>query len=307
MTKLLPLFLLTTSLLCSACSSSPNSAPTPEPAAETKVEKLSDSNVTTINTSNGQIEIEPTIVATDDSTLNGDQPFDDSVNYYDPIESFNRSIFQLNHFTYTYLFIPVAKGYNFVLPDPVKQSVANVFDNIREPLNLVNNVFSGEFGHAGNNFARFLINSTVGLVGLFDPADAWFDIKAQPRNVAQLLRHHNVSSGAYLVLPFLGQSDLRNTASIITEGLVHPTKYVLSSPDDTNARIIGGFTDFSERAELYQTLYEQADDPYVYFRNQYIQARNRDEIDARQETITTETTVELKTNQVTKENENNNE
>ncbi|MDO6428563.1 VacJ family lipoprotein [Thalassotalea sp. 1_MG-2023] len=306
MTKSLPLFLLTTSLLCTACTSSPNSTPTPEPV-EPKVEQLSDSNVTTINTSNGIIEIEPTIVATDDSTLMGDQPFDDTVYYYDPIESFNRSIFQLNHFTYTYLFIPVAKGYNFVLPDPVKQSVANVFDNIREPLNLVNNVFSGEFGHAGNNFARFLINSTVGLVGLFDPAEAWFDIKAQPRNVAQMLRHHKVSSGAYLVLPFLGQSDLRNTASIITEGLVHPTKYVLSSPDDTHARILGGVTDFAERAELYQTLYQQADDPYVYFRNQYIQARNRDEIDARQETITTGTTVEPATNTITKEKENNNE
>ena len=198
--------------------------------------------------------------------------------YYDPLEFINRPVFSFNHFTYKYLFIPLAKGYNYLIPADVRHAISNGFNNLREPLNLLNNALSGEFSEAGSNLGRFLINSTVGILGFFDPADAWFGIKEKPQTLSQTLMKYNVGGGAYVVLPLLGRSDIRGTTSIIGESLVHPTKYVFESPDDTVARAVDGFDDFSQQADTYITLFEASEDPYIYFRNQYIQSVNRDEM-----------------------------
>lgn len=262
-------------MLC-ACATSPDTAAESDLENTTRPEKLSDYKKTKVETSNGTIDIAPTVVAVDDEALEG-HALENGGEYYDPLESVNRAVFSFNHYSYKYLLIPVAKGYNAVLPDPVKASVSNVFDNIREPLNLINNTVSGELSEAGSNLGRFLINSTVGLLGLFDPADAWFGLKERPQTVAQTLMKYKVGSGAYIVLPFLGQSDVRGTTSVISESIFHPTKYVLNSPDDIYARATDSVSDFSSQAELYITLYEQASDPYEYFRNEYIQSVNRNE------------------------------
>ena len=248
-------------------------------ADESKSATLSEYKQTTIQTSNGEITIEPTVIsATDQLQVGEDAPLEVQLTEYsDPLEFINRPIFAFNHFSYKYALIPLAKGYN-LLPEPVRNSVSNVFNNIREPLNLVNNALTGDIGEAGSNLGRFLINSTIGILGIFDPADAWFGIEAKPQNFAQTLMRYNVGSGAYIVLPFLGQSDVRNTTSIIGEGLVHPLNYALDSPENTIARAIDGLDDFSTQMDTYVKLYEAADDPYIYFRNQYIQSTNRDEM-----------------------------
>lgn len=248
--------------------------------SETKEEALSDYESSTIETSNGTIEIEPTVVSSTDAALeesNMDLLIAEG-EYNDPLEFINRPIFKFNHAAYKYALIPLTKGYHYITPKPVKNSIGNVFDNIREPLNLINNGLSGEFSEAGINLGRFLINSTIGILGIFDPASAWFEIEEEPQNLAQTLAKYNVGSGAYIVLPILGQSDVRGTTSIVTEGVFHPTSYVLDSPDDTLVRIIDSVDDFSSQADLYMTLYEQASDPYEYFRNQHIQSINRDEM-----------------------------
>ncbi len=240
--------------------------------------RLTDNQVTQIETSNGIIQVEPTVVATDDSVIETQSSNTNKTVYYDPIEPVNRAIFGFNHYSYKYLLIPLAKGYNKILPDPAKRSIGNAFNNIREPLNLLNNTFSGDINDAGSNLGRFVINSTVGLLGLFDPATKWFQIEDKPKTLGQTLQTYEVGSGAYLVLPILGQSDVRNTSSRITEGLIHPTRYIFDSPTDSQVRGVGGFNSFAPRAGTYMTLYQQADDPYTYFRNQYIQSQNRNAI-----------------------------
>lgn len=260
--------------LCS-CASNPNvTETTSKQSTSSEVQDLSEYQSTEIETSNGTLQIEPTVVATTDRAVTTN----DSPLYYDPLEAINRPIFHFNHYAYKYALIPAAKGYNAVVPKPVQKSVSNVFSNIVEPLNLINNTLSGEFSEAGANLGRFLINSTVGLLGVFDPATAWFEIEEKPQAFSQTLSKYGVGSGAYLVLPFLGQSDVRGASSIVTESLVHPTKYVLNAPKDAAARVIDGFHDFSSQAEIYEVLHENAQDPYSYFRNQYIQSRNRDDI-----------------------------
>lgn len=266
---------------CAASNQSPEQAPQSQKLQqEDKAQTLSNYQSTTIQTSNGPITITPTVIAPTDKALNSeDEPLEIvRSDYSDPLEFINRPIFTFNHYSYKYALIPLSNGYKALLPQPVRTSIGSLFDNIREPLNLINNAVSLEFSEAGNNFGRFVINSTVGILGLFDPASAWFGIEKKPQNIAQTLIKYNVGSGAYLVLPILGQSDIRGAASIVGESFIHPINYVLDSPENTIARAVDGFDDFSKQADTYEKLFEQATDPYIYFRNQYIQSTNRDEL-----------------------------
>ncbi len=92
---------------------------------------------------------------------------------------------------------------------------------------MINNTLIEEIGEAGNNLGLFLVSSAVEVRGLFDPAATWFGLEAKPQSFLQTLMNYDVASGAYIVLPLLGQSDLINNASIITEGFVYPLNYVL--------------------------------------------------------------------------------
>lgn len=243
-----------------------------EPASsDTKAQQLSESKTTTIQTTNGPISIEPTVISATDQNMLEEL----TVDYYDPLESFNRKMFAFNHVTYKYALIPLADGYKAVFPEAVRSKVTNAFDNIREPLNLLNNTFSGNFVDAGANLGRFLLNSTIGILGLFDPASSWFEVAPKKQTIGDTLADYGVGSGAYVVLPILGMSDLRNSTSLLGESFIHPIPAITDSPTDTYLRSFDGFNDFSAQSSSYITLYEKASDPYEYFRNQYIQQQNR--------------------------------
>tara|TARA_R110002126_G_scaffold16527_14_gene66006 strand:+ start:626 stop:1531 length:906 start_codon:yes stop_codon:yes gene_type:complete len=246
--------------------------------APTAAEQLSAGQATRITTSQGTLELEPTVVdmepVANDSATGDAEP---APLYYDPLEGWNRAVFSFNHVSYTYALIPLAKGYEKVIPAPVRDKVSNAFANIREPLNLVNNTLSGNFKGAGSNLGRFVINSTIGILGLFDPASAWFEIPKAKQSIADTLSHYQVGNGPYLVLPILGQSDVRGATSVVGEALFHPLNYVVDAPELYYLQGLNIINSFSDRATLYQTLYEQADDPYLYFRNQHLQGLKRDE------------------------------
>lgn len=247
----------------------------PQPSA---AEQLSAGEKTRITTSQGTLELEPTVV--DMEPLPAEKAGTDAATsplYYDPLEGWNRAVFRFNHVSYTYALIPLAKGYEKVIPVPVRDKVGNAFSNIREPLNLVNNTISGNFNSAGANLGRFVINSTVGIFGLFDPAAAWFDIAEAKQSIANTLEHYQVGGGAYLVLPILGQSDVRGATSVVGEALLNPLNQLVDTPDLYYLQGLNIINSFSDRADLYQTLYQKAADPYLYFRNQHLQGIKRDE------------------------------
>lgn len=244
----------------------------------TAAEQLSAGQATRITTSQGTLVLEPTVVdmepLAEDVAADGTEA---APLYYDPLEGWNRAVFRFNHVAYTYALIPLAKGYETVLPAPVRDKVGNAFANIREPLNLVNNAVSGNVKGAGANLGRFLINSTVGIFGLFDPATAWFNIAESKQSIADTLSHYNVGNGPYLVLPILGQSDVRGATSVVGEALFHPLNQLVDAPELYYIQGVNIINTFSDRADLYQTLYRQAEDPYLYFRNQHLQGIKRDE------------------------------
>jgi phospholipid-binding lipoprotein MlaA len=196
----------------------------------------------------------------------------------DPLESINRPIFAFNHGLYTWVLNPMAKGYTSIMPDPAEVAVSQFFSNLREPLNALNHLLQANGTKSGSSLGRFLINSTVGILGLFDPASAWFDIKPNRATLNDTLRSWDVSSGAYIVIPILGQSDVRNGLSTFTETTFAPVTFVTDQPQTLYIQSYDGFHEFAPRAKSYETLYKESDDPYVFFRNMYMQSvlRNKE-------------------------------
>jgi phospholipid-binding lipoprotein MlaA len=217
-----------------------------------------------IKTTRGMVAISPTVVGYEPAQIE------------DPFESINRPIFAFNHVVYTWVLNPLAKGYTAIMPDPAEVAVSQFFSNLREPLNAINHLLQANGTKTGSSLGRFLINSTIGVLGIFDPAHAWFDIKPHRATLNDTLTTWDVSYGAFIVLPILGQSDIRNGLSTLTETTFAPVTYVSNPPQTQYIQTYDGFHEFSPRATSYVTLYEESDDPYAIFRNMYMQSLLRD-------------------------------
>ncbi len=196
--------------------------------------------------------------------------------YKDPLQAINRPIFKFNDVVYRYLLSPVSKGYQKVMPDPVGNSVSNFFSNLREPLFSLNNLFQGKPRESGTSLLRFVVNSTVGLLGLFDPAESWWEIDKEDTDFGDTLAHYGVGYGAYLVLPLLGPSDLRDGTSKIFNWYAHPLNAV--DHDRTKKTLIyyENFHDLAPDLSQYPKVVVDREDPYIFFRNFYLQNIMRD-------------------------------
>lgn len=208
------------------------------------------------------VVIDPNVVSYDD--------------YHDPLMPLNRFVFGFNEIVARYALVPLGKGYARVVPDVVDRRVDNFFKNAASPISAVNNLVQAEPKKSGINLARFGINTTVGLLGLFDPAKAWFGLERAPTDFASTLAHYDVGYGTYLVLPFFGPSDLRNGAARIVDYYLHPIPYVLDRPEGFLVLSFGFFEDFAQNAENYETLMQESEDPYIFMRNLHLQAIQRD-------------------------------
>jgi phospholipid-binding lipoprotein MlaA len=129
----------------------------------------------------------------------------------DPWEPMNRGIFEFNDGLDRALFKPVAEGYRFVLPDPIREGIRNFFSNLQDPWIALNQLLQGKFEPAVNDMSRFLWNSTIGLLGIFDWAT---DMRLPKHNedFGQTLAVWGVDSGPYFVIPVLGPSSVRDAS-----------------------------------------------------------------------------------------------
>lgn len=226
-----------------------------------------------VKTTNGIVAIAPTVVGYSTEQID------------DPLESINRPIFAFNHVFYTWVLNPLAKGYTTIMPDPAEVAVSQFFSNLREPLNSINHLLQASASKSGTSLGRFFINSTIGILGLFDPATEWFDIEVQKTTLNDTLTSWDVSPGAFIVIPILGQSDLRNGLSTFTETTFAPVTFVSEQPQTLYIQTYDGFHEFSPRVKSYETLYKESDDPYVFFRNMYMQSvlRNKEYLEQPQQ------------------------
>lgn len=129
----------------------------------------------------------------------------------DPWEGFNRPMHNFNDRLDRSILKPTAQLYRDITPSGFRDSVNNFFNNINEPYSMINNILQGNFANAGKNLGRFLINSTVGILGLFDVAGVDMKIKSTNEDFGQTLGVWGINTGPYLVLPFLGPGNLRDT------------------------------------------------------------------------------------------------
>lgn len=194
----------------------------------------------------------------------------------DPIEPVNRAIFGFNNILDRMLIEPVSRGYNTVLPTPVKDSVQSFMRNLKSPLTLANNILQGKIGDAGVTTIRFLINSTIGIIGLVDVADAQgFPYKAA--DFGQTLGVWGIGDGFYLVLPVLGPSSLRDTVGLAGDIYADPVRIVTSNRDqDWIYYTRGGIQAIDTRSRMIKTiddLRRNSLDYYAAVRSAYTQKR----------------------------------
>ena len=190
----------------------------------------------------------------------------------DPIEPVNRGIFYVNDKLYRWVLKPVAKGYKYVMPEGARIAVRNFFFNLATPIRAVNTLLQGKIKDTGTELARFGINSTIGMAGLFDAAKD-FHLARKDEDTGQTLGFYGLGNGFYLVLPILGPSSARDTVGLAGDTYLDPTTYLLSWEAALGMRFVRAETDLTFRINEYEELTDAAVDPYAAVRDVYIQYR----------------------------------
>ena len=211
---------------------------------------------------------------------------------YDPWEPVNTSFFEFNRQVDRFVLKPVAKGYNFVMPNLVQVGISNIFYNLRFGPRFFNNVFQGKMKGAGIEVGRFLINSTVGLAGFFDVAKH-VDLVTPEEDMGQTLGFYGVKPGPYLVLPLLQPFTVRDFVGYVGDVFLNPINWlvvpvievegipsVIDHEDDLTstliqlgARVGAIVNERSRNLETYEGVEEATLDLYTAVRNAYLQKR----------------------------------
>jgi phospholipid-binding lipoprotein MlaA len=144
----------------------------------------------------------------------------------DPFESFNRGALRFNRGVDRFFLNPIATAYRFVLPPPARRAVMRVLDNLHSPQTLVNDVLQREWKDAGLTVARFTVNSTIGIGGIFDPATP-MGIAGHDSDFGQTLALYGMSSGPFLILPLVGPTTARDGTGYVVDFFFRPTTWIL--------------------------------------------------------------------------------
>ncbi len=211
----------------------------------------------------------------DDFALLEDGYEEQKVSVPDPLEGLNRLMFGVNDILYVWILEPCAKGYKAVFPKPVRIGVRNFFNNVATPGRLANCLLQGKVDAAGRELHRFAINTTIGVLGIGDPALEKYGLAPAREDLGQTLAVYGFDNGIYLVLPLLGPTTLRDGVGIFGDQFLNPIRYV--EPVETSIGISTGrgVNSASFRTGEYETFKADALDPYIAMREAYIQYRNK--------------------------------
>ncbi len=191
----------------------------------------------------------------------------------DPFEQYNRSVYKFNDALVEYVLSPAAKGYGMVVPDVGRVAIKNVFSNAASPVSLLSSIVQGDVEKSATVFERLLINTTLGLGGMFDVADEYYGIKPINEDFDQALGSYGVPNGPYMVLPVLGPSTMRHTFGRILDAMANPTTYFAPFVANVSAGAGNKVNTFSFDPDLKKDLDQSAVDPYESMRYFYYQRR----------------------------------
>lgn len=201
---------------------------------------------------------------------------------YDPLNGYNRVMTTFNDDLLVHVFTPVSKAYNAVVHYEIRDSVSNFFKNLYYPPRVVNNLLQGKFVNSFEETERFVINTTVGVLGFFDPAKSYFEIEAHNEDFGQTLGFYGVGSGPHIVLPLFGPSNLRDVFGMLPDSYLSPIDYAdrewFTLTDNwveyLGARSYEETNKFSLNMQRYEEAKKDAVDLYPYLRDVYEQYRD---------------------------------
>jgi len=201
---------------------------------------------------------------------------------HDPLEGFNRAMFAVNEGLDAVIVKPVAQAYDFVAPLPVRAGVGDFFGNIADVRNVLNNTLQGKLADAGVDLGRLLINSTIGIFGLFDVASE-LGLDKHDEDFGQTLAVWGWEDSSFLFWPVVGPKTVRDTGGLVVDIYTDPTWYTLNKSVATrNSLVALRFVDV--RASLLpsdKVVEEAALDKYAYVRDAYLQRRRSQIFDGR--------------------------
>lgn len=212
--------------------------------------------------------------AGDDDAVEVDQEI------WDPLEGWNRGVFAVNDTLDVYLLEPIARGYDYVVPEVVQTGIGNFFENLGYPSYLVSDVVQLKFGQAAHHTGRFLVNTTAGLLGFIDVAKD-LGLEAHKEDFGIALAYHGVPAGPYIVLPLFGPSNLRDGIGRLVDLFLDPVFYLAyTDVDDTTVTAItfglAGVRIVDQRAGLLEAVEsgkESSLDYYTFVQSSYYQYR----------------------------------
>jgi len=209
-----------------------------------------------------------------DPIFEDDFSFNEQPDVSDPLEPLNRAIFSFNDKAYFWVLKPTKKAYSAVIPKDFRDCFGNAFFNLAAPVRLINKLLQGKFEDAGVVLSRFMINSTLGVFGLGDPAARDFDIGPRTSDFGQTLGVWGVGEGVFICLPFLGPSTVRDTFGFVGDVYLHPVPYVSESVAFDMAYLgVSRINLMSITPDVYEELKRISIDPYVAARQAYYDYR----------------------------------
>jgi phospholipid-binding lipoprotein MlaA len=194
----------------------------------------------------------------------------------DPLEGWNRAVYRFNEGLDKAVIKPLAEGYNAITPAPVNRGVTNIFSNLDDIGSAANNLLQLKFGRAASDVGRVAVNTTLGIGGFFDVASN-MDLPHYGEDFGQTLGTWGFEPGAFIVLPVLGPTTVRDGIGLVGDMYVDPVHYI---EDDTVRWSVRGLELVDKRADLLgasRVLEQAALDPYAFMRDAYLQQR-RDKV-----------------------------
>ena len=193
----------------------------------------------------------------------------------DPLAPINRVMFSFNDAVLIYVVKPVALGYKAITPTPFRHGIRNVFTNLQMPIRFINCLLQGKIKGAGDELGRFLVNSTIGVLGIGDPASDWLEIPPNHEDLGQTLGHWGVGNGPYIVWPIFGPSTLRDSTNLVETLYPSPITYNQEAVYKVGVTTFEKINEASFSITDYENLIKSALDPYTFVRELYIQNRNK--------------------------------
>ena len=259
-------YIVVLTILIAGCASSNNNA------------KFSTNQQNTLNDPNN-IESDPNSLdeafADDEFDLLEDELDEQIVEVADPLEPLNRLMFGVNDVLYFWVAKPCAETWKAVVPEPARTGVRNFFHNLTTPVRYVNCLLQGKGDSADTELRRFLVNTTEGILGFGDPARDKYELQPVQEDLGQTLAVHGMDDGFYIVWPFFGPSNVRDSLGMVGDMFLNPVRYV--RPRETSIYISAGkgINEGSFHIGEYEDFKAEALEPYIAMRNAYIQYRNK--------------------------------